>query len=551
MPTASFLFLPASTQTTSYRLSSRHDGTGTIATFPFPAYAGKVSSYRLSSQHDGTETIAAFPFPAYAAKVSSYRLSSQYDGTETIAVAAFPFPAYAAKVSSYRLSSQYDGTETIAVAAFPFPHVNTKPIIAAFPFPMGTKRRAAYRFSSRHDGTETIAAFPFPAYAAKVSSYRLSSRHDGTETITVAAFPFPYVNTKPIIAAFPFPMGTKRRAAYRLSNQYDGTETIAVAAFPFPMISKWNAAYRFSRDEAGSRVMFASYPFPPLTITVKIAAFPFPMGTKRRAVYRLSCDLTIASVDSGRQTKYPFPPYMSHRTIFTTNYSVLMRAGWRMMARDLATGMVSELGFIPALSEPALLESATTAAGRTLTGVELPEGEYEIFVLTSGMYWRDAMDRKIYTISVHPDQPEISPLPKINNLRVSKLADMTGSDVNLQEGETGFILEWNTTPLADLNDSGNDSNGLYFAFWYSPALTTGAGAPVDVNRAPDALVPYDENRTEYDTDFLLPPPCYVAAAAYRNAENSGEPPRLGEIQEIYLELTPVILKQPDDVVVVP
>ncbi|MDR1382739.1 MAG: hypothetical protein LBJ67_02655 [Planctomycetaceae bacterium] len=48
-------------------------------------------------------------------------------------------------------------------------------------------------------------------------------------------------------------------------------------------------------------------------------------------------------------------------------------------------------------------------------------------------------------------------------------------------------------------------------------------------------------------------PCYVAAAAYRHTENSGEPPILGKIQELYFELTPdsVILKHPNDVVVVP
>ncbi|MDR1382740.1 MAG: hypothetical protein LBJ67_02660 [Planctomycetaceae bacterium] len=167
------------------------------------------------------------------------------------------------------------------------------------------------------------------------------------------------------------------------------------------------------------------------------ASFLFLLASTQTTSYRFSCNLTA---DAGHQIKYPFPPYMSQRTIFTTNYSVLVRAGWRIMARD----MVSELRVIPALSGP-----ATTATGRTLTGVALPEGEYEIFVLTSRMYWRDAMDRKIYTISVHSDQPEISPLPKINHLRVSKFADITGNDVNLQEGET-FILQFRFPTLMTL-----------------------------------------------------------------------------------------------------
>jgi hypothetical protein len=59
-------------------------------------------------------------------------------------------------------------------------------------------------------------------------------------------------------------------------------------------------------------------------------------------------------------------------------------SGWKIMARDMATGNVCKLGFIDAKNSEHLL-----------TNVELPEGDYEIFVLTSLLFWKYYCDDNI------------------------------------------------------------------------------------------------------------------------------------------------------------
>jgi hypothetical protein len=132
-------------------------------------------------------------------------------------------------------------------------------------------------------------------------------------------------------------------------------------------------------------------------------------------------------------------------------HSVPVRSGWRIMARDIVTGNVGKLGFIDAEN----LE-------HVLNNVKLPDGDYEIFVLTSSLFWKDCRDRNSRTISIRPDT-EISPLPIIYNLRSS-----------ISQGTT--IIEWSANQT--------ETDKCYFALWYSTDTS------VDVTRPPDQTVWY-------------------------------------------------------------
>jgi hypothetical protein len=76
---------------------------------------------------------------------------------------------------------------------------------------------------------------------------------------------------------------------------------------------------------------------------------------------------------------------------FPVWHQALVRPGWRILAKNIETEEEFDLGFVDAEAENPALEDAF-----------LPDGDYEISVLTSALFWQDCMDRTIRTISVRP-----------------------------------------------------------------------------------------------------------------------------------------------------
>jgi hypothetical protein len=183
---------------------------------------------------------------------------------------------------------------------------------------------------------------------------------------------------------------------------------------------------------------------------------------------------------------------------------LVVPAGWRIVARNIETGKSLDLGFIDAGTENKALED-----------VFLPDGDYEIVVLTSSLFWRDCLDRTVRTIAIRPGE-EVTPLPTIYNLRSAVLDGVT-------------TIRWSANQ-SDLDD-------CVFGIWYD------SQSPVDTNRIPDQTVGYFSLQTEYATTFFQNAPAYVAIAAMRNG--SGE---IGKVHELYLDWSHVPPHRPDDVI---
>jgi len=149
--------------------------------------------------------------------------------------------------------------------------------------------------------------------------------------------------------------------------------------------------------------------------------------------------------------------------------------------------------------------------------VFLPDGDYEISVLTSSLFWKDCLDRTVRTLSVRPGE-EVTPLPTIYNLRSAVLDSVT-------------TIRWSANQ-SDLDD-------CVFGVWYS------SDSPVDVARPPDATVCYYLLQTEYATTFYQNAPAYVAVAAMR----TGDEPEIGKIHTHSLDWSNVPPRRPDDVIV--
>jgi len=181
-----------------------------------------------------------------------------------------------------------------------------------------------------------------------------------------------------------------------------------------------------------------------------------------------------------------------------------VRPGWRVLARNIATDESHDLGFIDAESPE-----------RSLSNILLPDGEYEISVLTSSLFWKDCFDRTIRTISVRPNVT-VSPLPLVYNLRSS-----------IGEGMTTIRWSANHSEVTD----------CVFGIWYSP------DSPVDTARPPDNTVWYSNTMTEYQTSFQQNAPAYVAVAPIRTGDQS----EIGVVKELYLDWNNIPPRAPDDV----
>ncbi|MGL6196513.1 MAG: hypothetical protein ACRC2T_16995, partial [Thermoguttaceae bacterium] len=188
------------------------------------------------------------------------------------------------------------------------------------------------------------------------------------------------------------------------------------------------------------------------------------------------------------------------------SWQAFVRPGWRVIAKNITTGNVEELGFIDE-DDP----------DRSLNDITLPDGEYEISVLTSSLFWKDCIDRTIRTISIQPGE-QMSPLPLIYNLRSS-----------VGEGKTS--IRWSA--------SHSEVNDCVFGIWYASEPS------VDISRPPDTTIWYTNTITEYQTSFKQNAPAYIAIAPIRTGNNR----ETGVMKELYLEWCYVPPAAPEDVAV--
>ncbi len=190
-------------------------------------------------------------------------------------------------------------------------------------------------------------------------------------------------------------------------------------------------------------------------------------------------------------------------TMLSYRHRSLVHAGWRTVARNIETDEMCDLGFIDAQSP-----------SRSLENIELPDGQYEIIVLTSDLFWKDARDHRIRTITVG-DDADVSPLPMIYNLRSV-----------VQLGTT--LIQWSATQ--------SDVADCTFGLWFSES------SPVDIEREPEQTVFYSPQMVEYQTSFSQREPCYVAIAAIHETKT-------GKVHEMFLDWSTDKPLAPEDVIV--
>lgn len=296
-------------------------------------------------------------------------------------------------------------------------------------------------------------------------------------------------------------------------NRYDAV-TLANAVFPacwdsandyplgltrlaFAYESNW--AYRW---RIGNRFQVISK----IVARVSSARWPGRFNSGRKGKGFLPVCFNVIPQDFATYFRNRFNSLGAHYTLFPARKQALVRPGWKILAKNIATNELFELGFIAADEENSALEN-----------VLLPDGDYEIQVLTSSLFWKDTMNNETRTISIRLDGGS-SPLPTIYNLRST-----------ISQGETTILWSANKSKVSD----------CVFGVWYS------SSSPVATVGPPSETVWYSSEMTEYQTSIRQNAPCYAAVSAIR----TGNEPEMGKIHEIYLDWRNVKPRHPDDVVI--
>ena len=384
------------------------------------------------------------------------------------------------------------------------------PVTTTVTFPHHAMRQMEVRSVGGHAGCPVTTAVAFPHHAARQTELRSVGIHIGNTVTTTAAFPYPATQQtelrsvrssvgSPYTATVAFPHHVPLQTELHLRRAHAGRPVTAMMAFPpyFPQ----RVELHLRRTHSGS----------PVTVTISFPPY-FPTQTAILKWENKWKALTTSSVN----LQYDYRNYTTTsikyrhdwraiRTIaLAYRYWSLTPSGWSIVAKNLETGESHALGFIDT-DNPAVED------------VFLPDGDYEISVLTSSLFWKDCLDRTVRTLSVRPGE-EVTPLPTIYNLRSVVLDGVT-------------TIRWSANQ-SDLGD-------CVFGVWYS------SETPVDVARPADTTVWYSSLQTEYATTFYQNAPAYVAVAAMRTDDE----PEIGKIHTHSLDWSNVPPRRPDDVIV--
>ena len=379
-------------------------------------------------------------------------------------------------------------------------------VTLSFCFPHHVSRQTELRLPLTLVGSPVTATLPLPYHVSQQVEVRSVRTYVGSPVTATIAFASPPTLAElrsaiahvgsPVSATLAF-APSSLFAELRSFRAHVGSPVTTAFAFSPPLAQ---TALRWVLAQTGSHVT-AKFLFPKLP--TQLASIRW--NAERRVYTATSIylrndyhNLTTSSIYYNYDWKTIFG------TAFRYRHWSVVKPGWRIIAKNIVTGESLELGFID-------------TENPSLEDVFLPDGDYEISVLTSSLFWKDCLDRTVRTIAIRPGE-EVTPLPTIYNLRSAVLNGVT-------------TIRWSAN-MSELSD-------CVFGIWYD------SQSPVDTNKPPDATIGYYPSQTEYATIFYQNAPAWVAVAAIRTGDNS----ELGKVHELYLDWSDVPPRRPDDVVV--
>ena|GEM_PF-1869595 len=168
-------------------------------------------------------------------------------------------------------------------------------------------------------------------------------------------------------------------------------------------------------------------------------------------------------------------------------HDAFIPAGWRLIARNPATGEDLDLGFVPANPD---------GSGGAVVDVALPDGDWQIEPRPAEWFWTDCMGRASTSVSIRDGRILHAGLPAILNLR--------GEILNQRR-----VVRWEIA--AELLPQ-----AFQFGIW------AGAASPVDTTHQPLAAVPFAAGRGSYLYAFTQAAPLHLVVAAMAAGDRGPE-----------------------------
>ena len=178
-----------------------------------------------------------------------------------------------------------------------------------------------------------------------------------------------------------------------------------------------------------------------------------------------------------------------------------VKPGWRILIRNTETNEQRDLGFI----EHDVID-------KSINDVDLADGDYEITLLHSSLFWKEARDRVVRNVTIRSGEEPVLGLPPVLNL-TSQVSD----------GIT--TISWSS--------NSGDYHDCEFGIWFAET------PPVVTFREPDQRVIYSAFDVDYSVKIMQAYPLWCVVMAIKGSMR-------GPATEVYLEWSSDSPRRPDD-----
>ncbi len=196
-----------------------------------------------------------------------------------------------------------------------------------------------------------------------------------------------------------------------------------------------------------------------------------------------------------------FDAFETYQAAVPVHKQAFVKPGWRVLIHNTKTNEQRDLGFIEA-----------DTVEKSIKDVDLPDGDYEITLLHSSLFWQNAVDRVVRNVTIRADEDPILGLPPVLNL-TSEVTD-------------------GVTRISWASNSG-DYEDCEFGLWFAET------PPVVTFREPDQRVAYTASDVEYGVNITQSVPLWCVVMAIKGNMR-------GPASEIFLDWSSELPRRPDD-----
>jgi hypothetical protein len=304
--------------------------------------------------------------------------------------------------------------------------------------------------------------------------------------------------------AFDFRFASEGRGSCQIWNHYDALKTFehprTSFSAKFELTRSWDTGAQGRFHAVKSSFQKVSNVFDAI-LYLKYAGVPGMFDGNSIFLGKIPNSLDAMPGHQNTVTIGRFDTSGSEITSVPMSRQAFVKPGWRILIRNAETNTKRELGFIE-----------QNAVEKSIKDVDLLDGDYEITLLYSSLFWKDAIDRVVRNVTIRSDEEPVLGLPPVLNL-VSQVND----------GITRISWASNSDDFEDCE----------FGLWFSE------NPPVVTFREPDQTVAYTASDVEYGVNITQSVPLWCVVMAVKGNMR-------GPASEIYLDWSNGLPRRPDD-----